>query len=37
MEYSIHDLWKPSGVSTHTLRWYNETDLLKPGHVADSG
>lgn len=37
MEYSIHDLSKLSGVSTRTLRWYDEIDLLKPGRVADSG
>lgn len=37
MEYSIHELSKLSGVSTRTLRWYDEIGLLKPGRVADSG
>ena len=37
MEYSIHDLSQISGVSTRTLRWYDEIDLLKPSRVADSG
>lgn len=37
MEYSIHELSRLSGVSTRTLRWYDEIGLLKPGRVADSG
>lgn len=37
MEYSIHELSRLSGVSTRTLRWYDEIGLLKPGRVAASG
>lgn len=37
MEYSIHELARLSGVSTRTLRWYDQIELLKPGRVADSG
>lgn len=37
MEYSIRDLSRLSGVSTRTLRWYDEIGLLKPGRVAPSG
>lgn len=37
MEYSIQALAKLSGVSTRTLRWYDEIGLLKPSRVAESG
>lgn len=37
MEYSIRDLSRLSGVTTRTLRWYDEIGLLKPGRVAPSG
>ncbi len=37
MEYSINKLAKMSGVSTRTLRYYDEIDLLKPKRVALSG
>ena len=37
MEYSIHELSRLSGVSTRTLRWYDQIGLLKPGRVAQSG
>ena len=37
MEYSIHELSRLSGVSTRTLRWYDEIGLLKPSRVAASG
>ena len=37
MEYSIQQLSRLSGVSTRTLRWYDEIGLLKPGRVAGSG
>ena len=37
MEYSIRELSRLSGVSTRTLRWYDEIGLLKPGRVAESG
>jgi DNA-binding transcriptional MerR regulator len=37
MEYSINKLAKMSGVSTRTLRYYDEIALLKPARVADSG
>lgn len=37
MEYSIRELSNLSGVSTRTLRWYDEIGLLKPCRVAESG
>ncbi len=30
MEYSIQQLSRLSGVTTRTLRWYDEIGLLKP-------
>jgi DNA-binding transcriptional MerR regulator len=37
VEYSINKLSKMSGVSTRTLRYYDEIGLLKPARVASSG
>ena len=37
MEYSIQELARLSGVTTRTLRWYDEIGLLKPSRVAESG
>lgn len=37
MEYPINKLSKMSGVSTRTLRYYDEIGLLKPARVASSG
>lgn len=37
MEYSIQALSHLSGVTTRTLRWYDEIGLLKPSRVAESG
>ncbi|MFA5536907.1 MAG: MerR family transcriptional regulator [Bacillota bacterium] len=37
MEYSMNRLSKMSGVSTRTLRYYDEIGLLKPARVAPSG
>ena len=37
MEYSIRELSDLSGVTTRTLRWYDQIGLLKPGRVAESG
>jgi len=37
MEYTINKLSKLSGVSTRTLRYYDEIELLKPARVAPSG
>lgn len=37
MEYSIQQLSRLSGVTTRTLRWYDEIGLLKPSRVADNG
>ena len=37
MEYSINKLTKMSGLSTRTLRYYDEIGLLKPARVATSG
>ena len=37
MGYSIRDLSKMAGVSTRTLRYYDEIDILKPAKISDSG
>ena len=37
MEYAINKLSKLSGISTRTLRYYDEIGLLKPARVASSG
>ena len=37
MEYTVNKLAKMSGVSTRTLRYYDEIGLLKPTRVAPSG
>ena len=37
MEYSIQALAKLAGVTTRTLRWYDQIGLLKPSRVAESG
>ena len=37
MEHTANKLAKMSGVSTRTLRYYDEIDLLKPMKVAPSG
>lgn len=37
MEYSIQKLSQLAGVSTRTLRYYDEIDLLKPARMSSSG
>lgn len=37
MEYSIRELANLSGVTTRTLRWYDQIGLLKPCRIAESG
>lgn len=37
MEYSIHELAQLAGVTTRTLRWYDQTGLLKPGRTGANG
>ena len=37
MEYSIQELSRLSGVTTRTLRWYDQIGLLKPSRVAERG
>ena len=37
MEYSIKKLSEIAGVSTRTLRYYDEIGLLKPARVSSSG
>ena len=37
MEYTIKKLASLSGISTRTLRYYDEIDLLKPARVNSSG
>lgn len=37
MEYTINKLAKLAGVSTRTLRWYDECGLLKPLRVSSNG
>lgn len=37
MEYSIQELAQLSGVSTRTLRYYDEIGLLKPARTNEAG
>jgi len=37
MEYTINKLAEISGVTTRTLRYYDEIDLLKPARIRSSG
>ena len=37
MEYTVQKLGKMAGVSTRTLRYYDEIGLLKPARINDSG
>lgn len=37
MEYTVNKLGKLSGVSSRTLRYYDEIDLLKPERINSSG
>ena len=37
MEYSIQELSRLSGVTTRTLRWYDQIGLLKPSRIAANG
>jgi len=37
MEYTIKEISKMAGVSTRTLRYYNEIGLLSPSRVSSSG
>ena len=37
MEYSINALAKLAGTTTRTLRWYDETGLLKPLRTSSAG
>lgn len=37
MEYSVHKLSQLAGVSTRTLRYYDEIGILKPARINSSG
>ena len=37
MEYSIQNLSKMAGVTTRTLRYYDEIGILKPAKISESG
>ena len=37
MEYTVQTLSKIAGISTRTLRYYDEIDLLKPARINSSG
>ncbi len=37
MEYTISSLSKLTGLTTRTLRYYDQIDLLKPSKIADNG
>ncbi len=37
VEYAIQELANLSGVSTRTLRYYDEIDLLKPARTNEAG
>lgn len=37
MEYTINKLSKLAGISTRTLRYYDEINLISPSYISDSG
>lgn len=37
MEYQIKELAKLAGVTTRTLRWYDQIGILKPSRVSEGG
>lgn len=37
MEYTVQKLGKMAGISTRTLRYYDEIDILKPARISSSG
>ncbi|RCX12709.1 DNA-binding transcriptional MerR regulator [Anaerobacterium chartisolvens] len=37
MEYTVQKLGKIAGISTRTLRYYDEIDILKPARINSSG
>lgn len=37
MEYTIHELAELAGVSTRTLRWYDQIKLLRPYRTGENG
>ena len=37
MEYTVQKLGKLAGISTRTLRYYDEIDILKPARINSSG
>ncbi|HOA82013.1 MAG TPA: MerR family DNA-binding transcriptional regulator, partial [Defluviitaleaceae bacterium] len=37
MEYTIKQLADMAGISTRTLRYYDEIDILKPARINSSG
>jgi DNA-binding transcriptional MerR regulator len=37
MEYTVHKLGKMAGISTRTLRYYDEIGMLKPARINSSG
>lgn len=37
MEYTVQKLGKMAGISTRTLRYYDEIDILKPARINSSG
>jgi len=37
MEYTVHQLANVAGVSTRTLRYYDEIEILKPARINSSG
>lgn len=37
MEYTVKQLAELSGVTPRTLRWYDQTELLKPGRTTGAG
>lgn len=37
MEYTVQNLGKLAGISTRTLRYYDEIGILKPARINSSG
>jgi len=37
MEYTVQELAKLAGITTRTLRYYDEINILKPSRINSSG
>ena len=37
MEYTVNEIASISGISSRTIRYYDEIDLLNPAYINESG